>query len=153
MSGVRPRFSHAGPVSYEVVEAVKGGRLIEARAAGKVGLAAVGSLKVLGVAEVDAKPVTNPVTTDADGFETINISPLPDHTAVGMGHYVVEYTANASFGDALVAAAGGKVAPIAAVTTPTPADVTSTRAIVGYCSEPAGVVIATTPFGLANISR
>lgn len=145
MSGVRPRLSHVGPATYEVAEAVKGGQLIEARAGSKVGKAAAGSLVVLGVAEIDAKPYTNPVTTDADGFETVNVSPLPTHTTVGFGTYVVTYAADAAFGAALIAAANGAVTPAAAAADP--------RTIVGYCAEPSGVVVATKNTGLANISR
>lgn len=145
MSGVRPRLSNAGPETYEVVEAVKGGQVVEARAGGKVGVAAAGSTTVLGVAEVDAKPFTNPVSIDADGFETINISPLPQHTSVGMARYPVTYSADAAFGDALVATANGTVGPAAAAP--------DARTIIGFCDEPNGVVVATNPVGLAYISR
>lgn len=46
---------------------------------------------------------------------------------------VQELTAAAAIavGDLVVPAASGRVSPLAAVTTPTPADVTNTRAIVG----------------------
>lgn len=139
------RLSHAGPATYEVVQAVKPGLLIEARPAGKVGLAAAGSTKCLGVGNLDAKPWVDPVSTDGDGFETINVSPLPTHTTVGFGRYVVEYAADAAFGDALICAAGGKVTPAGAAP--------DARTIVGYCDEPNGVVVATKAKGLANISR
>jgi hypothetical protein len=146
MSGIRPRLSHTGPATYKVGAAVKGGMLVAPHATpGTVGPAGAASLVVLGVAEIDAKPFTNPVTTDADGFETINVSPLPEHTTVGFGRYVVTYTANATFGQALQAGANGAVTPVAADVDP--------RLIVGYCDEPLGVTVATNPKGLANISR
>lgn len=146
MSGVRPRLSHAGPATYKVGAAVKGGQIVGPHAtAGTVGPAAADSLVVLGVAEIDAKPAVSAVSTDADGFETINVSPLPEHTTVGFGRYVVTYTANAAFGQALKAGAAGAVTPIAADGDP--------RLVIGYCDEPLGVVFATNPKGLANISR
>lgn len=145
MSGQTSRLSHTGPATYEVVEAVKGGLIIEARAAGKVGLAAAGSFKVLGVAMIDARPFVNAVSTDADGFETINVSPLPQHTTVEFGRYVVTYAADAAFGDALIAAANGTVTPAGIAP--------DARSIIGYCDEPNGVVVATKATGLANISR
>lgn len=146
MSGVRPRLSHVGPATYKVGAAVKGGMLVVPHAtAGTVGPSGAGALNVLGVAEVDAKPAANPVTTDADGFETINVSPLPEHTSVGFGRYPVTFTADAAFGQALQAGANGAVTPVSADGDP--------RLIVGYCDEPLGVVVATNPVGIANISR
>lgn len=146
MSGVRPRLSHVGPATYKVGAAVKGGQIVVPHAtAGTVGPGGADSLLVLGVAEIDAKPYTNPVTTDVDGFETINVSPLPEYTTVGQGRYVVTYTANAAFGQALKSGANGAVTPIAVDGDP--------RLVIGYCDEPLGVVIATNVKGLANISR
>ena len=145
MTGQTSRLSHTGPATYKVAEAVKGGMLVEARAGGTVGKAAAGSLVVLGVAMVDAKPAANPVSTDADGFETINVSPLPEHTTAEFGRYKVTYAADCAFGAALIAAANGTVTPAGAAP--------DARSIVGYCDEPGGVVVATNPKGLANISR
>lgn len=144
MGGVRPYLSVDGPETYEVVEAVKGGMIIEARAGGKVGKGAAGSIVVLGVAETDAKPFANPVSTDADGFETINLSPLPDHVSVGLGRYPVTYAANTSFGALLKAAANGTVTPWVAGTD-------GAHLIIGKCDEPGGVVVATKAVGLAII--
>lgn len=147
MSGVRPRLSHAGPATYEVSAAVKGGQVCAYDAStGKVKPAAAGSTIVVGVAEVDAKPYTSPVTTDADGFETINISPLPTITAVGFGRYPVTYAADCAPGKALKAAANGTVTPWVSGTD-------AADLIIGYCDEPTGVVVATKAVGIANISR
>ena len=56
----------------------------------------------------------------------------------------VQYSANAAFGDKLVATANGTVAPAGA----TP----DARTIVGICTEPAGVNFATNPRGLMRIA-
>lgn len=146
MPGVRPRLSLQGPATYEVVEAVKGGQLVEARAGGKVGVAALNSTTVLGVAEIDAKPFVSPVSTDADGFETINLSPIPANVSVGCNRYPVTYAADCAFGKALKAGANGTVRPWVSGTD-------AADLIVGYCDEPAGVVVATKAVGLASISR
>lgn len=145
MSGVRPRLSYVGPNTYPVSAAVKGGMLLEGFTDGKARPASAGSLKVLGVAEIDAKPYTNPVGVDVDGFDTLSVDNLPTEVTVGFGRYVVTYAANAAFGDALIAAANGTVTPAGAAP--------DARTIVGYCDEPGGVVIATKATGLANISR
>lgn len=143
MTGINPRFKH-GPVTYEVVEAVKGGQVVEARAGGKVGVAAAGSLKVLGVANTDAKPETNPESTDSDGFPVLSVNNLPKEVTVDDNCWIqVTYAANANFGDALIAAANGQVTPAGA----TP----DARTVIGYCAEPAGVTAAAK--GLARISR
>lgn len=146
MSGIRPRLSNAGPATYEVSAAVKGGMLVEGHTDGKARPASAGSTKVLGVAEIDAKPYTNPVTTDADGFEVVNANPLPQHVTAGFGRYEVTFAADCAFGLPLKAAANGQVTPLVIGTD-------SDALIVGYCDEPGGVVVATKATGLANISR
>ena len=151
MSGVRPRLSHVGPNTYTAGAAIKGGQLIAPHGTqsgstkGTVIPAPAGSLLHLGVAEIDAKPFTSPNTTDADGFEVLSVDNLPTETVAGMGRYIVTYTADAAFGQALQCGANGAVTPIAADGDP--------RLIVGYCDEPQGVVVATKATGLANISR
>lgn len=145
MSGSLCRLSHVGPNTYPVSAAVKGGQIVEGFTDGMARPGTADSLKVLGVANVDAKPWANPVSTDADGFEVINVNPLPTETTVGFGRYVVTFTADTAFGQALKAGAAGAVTPVAADGDP--------RLIIGYCDEPAGVVVATKATGLANISR
>lgn len=149
MSGIRPRLSNAGPNTYPVSAAVKGGMLVAPAAdqvvnKGKVAPAAADSMTVLGVSETDAKPWVNPVSVDSDGFDVVNASPLPTEATVGLGRYVVTYTANCAFGQRLKAGANGAVTPIAADGDP--------RLVVGYCDEPGGVVVATKATGLANIT-
>jgi hypothetical protein len=145
MSGIRPRLSNAGPNTYPAGEAIKGGMVVQANADGKARKGGADSLIVLGVAEIDAKPWVDPVSTDADGFETINTSPLPENVVVGFGRYLVTFTADTAWGQALKAGANGAVTPVAADGDP--------RLIIGYCDEPGGVVVATNAKGLANISR
>lgn len=149
MSGIRPRLSNAGPNTYPVSAAVKGGMLVAPAAdqvadKGKVRPAPADSLLVLGVSEIDAKPWVNPVSVDADGFDVVNASPLPTETVAGFGRYVMTYTADCAFGQRLKAGANGAVTPVTADGDP--------RLIVGYCDEPGGVVVATKATGLANIT-
>lgn len=146
MSGIRPRLSHVGPNTYTVSEAVKGGMVLAGHTDGKARKGTAGDTKMLGVAESDAKPWVNPVTTDADGFEVINVNPLPTEVAVGFGRYVVTYAADCAFGKALKCAANGTVTPWVSGTD-------AADLIIGYCDEPGGVVVATKATGLANISR
>lgn len=144
MTGIVPKFQR-GPVTYEVVEQIIGGQLVEARTASKVGVAAAASTKVLGVATTDATPTPASSTTDAFGNQVIPMVNVDKYTAVGGGGaiYPVTYSANAAFGDPLVATANGTVAPAGA----TP----DARTLVGQCREPGGVVFATNPVGLAKI--
>lgn len=140
MPGVVPRYE-SGPITYEVVEAVVGGQLVEARTASKVGVGAAASVKILGVATKDAKPYADPAGT-IDGNPSINLSAPTQYVAVAnRGVWPVTFSSAAAFGDPLVATADGKVAPAGA----TP----DARTIVGRCVEPAGV--ASGAVGLARI--
>lgn len=145
MGGVVPKFE-SGPVTYPVVEVVVGGQLVEARAASKVGVAAAGSFKCLGVATTDAQPSNPANTTDAFGNTIYSQVNVDQYTAVGgTGRiYPVTYSADAAFGDALVCTALGKVGPAGVAP--------DARTIVGQCREPGGVVVATKAVGLAKIT-
>jgi len=144
MSGVIPRYER-GPITYTVVEAVKGGQIVEARASSVVGVAAAGSTTVLGVATKDALPEASRSSTDAFGFPVYNEVALTQYVAVGVGFYPVVYAANAAFGKRLKAAAAGKVTPWVSGTD-------AADLIIGYCAEPAGVTSAGgTTVGLAKI--
>lgn len=146
MAGINPKFEK-GPVSYQVVEAVKGGQLVEARASSKIGVAAAGSATVLGVAQTDAKPSVTTSGTDSDGNITFDLGQAvyTDYVAVlKVGEVPVTYAANCSFGVLLKAAASGQVTPWVSGTD-------SPGLIVGRCTEPGGVVIATKPTGLMRI--
>lgn len=145
MSGIVPRYQGGGPVTYQTVEAIVGGQLVEGRTGGVVGVAAAASVKCLGVATKDATPTVAGTGTDAFGNPTFALQYVTNTVAVGSDAiYPVTYSANAAFGDPLVCTASGTVAPAAA----TP----DARTIVGKCVEPNGVVIGTNAVGLAKIN-
>lgn len=133
MSGVLVR-QQEGPDTFEVSVAVTGGQLVAPTSGGKVGPAAAASTAVLGVALNDAQPAgsapTNPINT---GWPSQYVAVVKDVDVR------VTYNIAANFGDLLVSAANGQVSPVTAVSTPTPGDVTNTRAIIGRCTEPLGV--------------
>lgn len=148
MSGVA-QYRKAGPRTWVPKSGVtvKGGRVVEATTTpGRIQHAAAGSVKTLGVALTDAiapEDIVTTPTTGADGRPVTVFGSLPTTVAVADGgiEVKVEYAANAAFGDRLVAAADGKVTPAVDATV-------DPRAIVGKCTEPAGVVVATNPRGL-----
>lgn len=135
-----------GPRTYTPVEPILGGQLVEGRAAGlaiagqggsggPIGVAAAGSLKVVGVAITDGQSPNAVVTTPVmvGGRSVLNAAILPTSVAVAYGgiEVPVTYAAAATFGDLLIAAANGQVTPAGA----TP----DARTIVGRCTAPAGV--------------
>jgi hypothetical protein len=146
MTGI-PIVSKGGPRTFTPAsgEAIRGGVLIEARAAGRVGVAAAGSFVVLGVATNDAQAPEQLITTptvDAFGRNVLSAAQFPTTVAVvyGAAEVPVTYAANATFGQKLVAAAAGTVTPAGAAA--------DARTIVGVCTEPLGVVVGTNPVGL-----
>lgn len=133
MSAV-PQVTKTGPRTYvpAVGTALVGGQIVEARAAGRIGVAAAGSVKVLGVALTDAIAPEARTTEPVGGV--LNAAGAPVNVAVAYaGDEVrVTYSAAAAFGDKLiVGAVAGQAAPAGA----TP----DARTIVGTCTEPAGV--------------
>lgn len=150
MPGV-PQVTQGGPKTFVPADNafVRGGRLVEAVAGGRIQEAGAASVKVLGVALTDAiapEDVVTTASTDAQGRPLVPAPPLPTSVAVAYAgtEVAVTYSANAAFGDPLVATADGTVAPAAA----TP----DARTIVGRCTEPLGVTFATNPVGLARIT-
>jgi len=135
MPGIPVRRQH-GPRSHEVVEAIVGGQLVEGRAASKVGVAAAGSKRVLGVAIADAVPASAFNAAPVNGI--LNAAPLPNRVGLASrGDEVpVKYAATATFGQKLKAAANGTVTPVA--------DGDDAQLVVGVCIEPAGVTTANT---------
>jgi len=129
-----------GPKSFVPAEPILGGQLVEARAAGRVGVAAADSLKVLGVAVVDGIAPEGQVTTavDVGGRPVLNAAVLPAIVSVAYSgiEVPVVYAGAAAFGDRLKAAAGGRV--VTAGATP------DARLVVGICTEPAGVASGAT---------
>ena len=149
MSGSLPHYQ-LGPGSYQVSALVVGGQLVVADAspATTVSPAGAGSKLVLGVAGNDAAPIPNQASstdTAAGGAPLVDISVLSDYTSVYAGGYDmhVTYAANCAAGTLLMAAANGQVTPYVAGT----AD-----QIVGRCTQPGGVVIATNAVGRMRVS-
>lgn len=91
---------------------ITGGQLLAVSGVGTVGPAGANSGAVVGVA-----------ASDAASGETVTYQTCGRHFLTASG--------TVTAGDIVVPAAAGAVATLAAVTTPTPADVTNTRAIVG----------------------
>jgi len=144
MPGVVPVYQD-GPVTRQVTETVKGGQLVEARSAGLVGVAAVGSKVCLGVASKDAVPTaTSQDGTDSvTGLPIINEYPYSPYVAVyDEGYFNLTYAAAAAFGQKLKCAANGQVTPFVSGTD-TP------DMLVGSCQEPLGV--ASGAVGLTHI--
>lgn len=141
-----PQVTKTGPRTYTPADnaTITGGQLVEAVAGGRIQPAGAGSLVVLGVAVTDAIAPEDVVTTAAvvGGRSVLNTAVLPQNVAVAYGgvEVPVTYAANASFGQKLIAAANGTVTPAGA----TP----DARTIVGTCTQPGGVVVATNPVGL-----
>lgn len=125
-----------GPRSYEVVEAVTGGQLCEGRAASKIGVAAAGSRRVLGVAIDDAVPVADFEPEPVNGV--LNANPKPNRAGLAYGgdEVPVKYAAACTFGTKVKAASLGRVTPMVAADDP--------DLLVGTCTEPAGITVADT---------
>lgn len=128
MASVVPR-QQLGPDTFEVSAAVTGGQLVVPTTGGKIGPAGAAAANVLGVALGDAQPAGSAPTSP------INTGWPAAQTAVARNVDIrVTYSADAAFGDKLVSAANGQVAPVGGT-----AAATDARQIVGVCTEPAGV--------------
>lgn len=144
MSAV-PQVRKGGPPSYTPAEQILGGQVVEARAAGRIGVAADGSVRALGVALTDGinPEAVSGVPTVVNGREILVAAVLPTVVAVSnSGDEVpVTYAEPAAFGDKLAAAANGRVRLWRGVD-PDGAGALTTdlaSAIVGTCTAPAGV--------------
>lgn len=144
MAGIVPKF-YTRTITCDVVEAVTGGQVVEARAASGAatqrpcGVAAAGSTTVLGVALIDA--------TNAAQSSTL-VYPLPVSATVVVegGGIPVTYAANANYGAALKAAASGKVTPWVSGTD-------AADLIIGYCDQAGGVTSSGTTVGTMRLNR
>jgi len=132
-----PQVTKGGPRSYVVVagQSVAAGTFVEGRAGGRIGTAAAGTTRALGVALQDAIAPEQLVTTATNngGRPVLNMTTLPQNVAVAYGFVEVNvvFSAAAQFGDRLVVTANGQVAPAGA----TP----DQRTVVGICTSPSGV--------------
>lgn len=140
------QYRKAGPRTFTPGAVIRGGRVVEPHATpGRIQEAAAGSFRTLGVALTDAiapeAVVTGPVA-GADGRPVTALYSAPTTVAVADSGIEVKvtYSANAAFGDRLVCTGNGEVGPAGAAP--------DARSIVGKCTEPNGVVVATNPRGL-----
>lgn len=144
MPGI-PQVTKTGPKTFTPGEPITGGQFVEARADSVIGVAAAGSVKVLGVAVTDAVPpgsvATEPVVVN--GRPVLDAAPLPSSVAVAYSgvEVPVRYAAAAQFGDRLVVASQGRATPAGEDADP--------RAVVAVCTAPAGV--AADAVGLARL--
>lgn len=112
MAEYLPLFTPGQAITSQASEAITAGQVVAVSATGTVGVAGANSAVWVGVA----------------GQTTASGDKVTVHSG-GVQRPVASGTVTA--GDLVVCAAAGKVATLAAVTTPTAADVTNTRAIVG----------------------
>ena len=150
MSGIA-QVTQGGPKTFTPAagQIIKGGQVVEATTGGRIKVAAAGSFKVLGVALTDALapedfPGSN--TTDTLGRTVVSAVAVPTKVAVAYGgtEVKVTFSANAGFGEKVVATADGKVGPAGA----TP----DARTIVGIVTEPEGVTVSTNAVGLIRLA-
>lgn len=125
-----PEVYQLGPASYEVSAAVTAGQLVMPDGTtGKVKPATAAATTVLGVARDDAAP--------AGSGSSTNFATLRPEVAVYAAPYEVKVTASADvdFGEkVVVGSVAGQVAPVAT------AAATDATTVVGYCTEPGGIV-------------
>ncbi len=112
MAEYLPVFLPGQAVTLKASAPITAGQLVAVTGVGTVGPAGANALNWVGVASTDAATNDN-VTIYAGGVQSLLAS------------------GTVTAGDVVVAGAAGTVATLAAVTTPTAADVTNTRAIVG----------------------
>jgi hypothetical protein len=111
MADYQPIFLE-GPYTLQASATITAGQLLVITGAGTVGPAGANAANWVGVAAFDAVS-GDKVTVFDDGVQNLVAS------------------GSVAAGDLVVAAANGQVSTLAAVTTPTAADVTNSRAIVG----------------------
>jgi hypothetical protein len=150
MPGI-PQVTQGGPKTYVPADNafVRGGRVVEGVAGGRIQEAGAASVRWLGVALTDAiapEDVNTTTTTDAQGRPVTPLLSLPTSVACAYSgtEVPVTYAADAAFGDPLICAANGTV-------TATGAAAAAAAQHVGKCTEPLGVTVATNPVGLMRI--
>lgn len=133
MTAVKP-YLQLGPATYEVNVAVAGGQLVMPDATtGKIKPATAAATTVLGVASDDAAP--------AGSGSSLDYGTLRPHVAVYSAPAEVSVLVSGStdvlFGQKVIAGATGTVVPVGAAAA---ADGTT---VVGYCTQPGGIVAGT----------
>jgi hypothetical protein len=112
MADYVPVIQNADSYTLTASATITGGQLLVVTGVNTVGPAGANAVNWVGVAAFDCVSGAA-VTVFRDGVQ------------------ILTTTGTVTAGDLVVAAASGTVSTLAAVTTPTPADVTNTRAIVG----------------------
>lgn len=107
-----PVFKPGQAITLKASAAVTGGQVVAVTGVGTVGPAGANAANWVGVASNDAA-INENVTIYGGGVQSVTTS------------------GTVTAGDIVVCAAAGAVSTLAAVTTPTAADVTNTRGIVG----------------------
>lgn len=128
-----PEIFSSGPATYTVSSAVTAGQLVMPDSTtGQIKTATANATTVIGVARESGAAAGSGSSTD---FGT-----LRPEIAVYSAPYEVKVTfaANCAFGVKVVAAASGQVTPVGA------AAATDATQVVGYCTEPAGVLSGAT---------
>lgn len=113
MAEYLPLYKPGREITRDASAAITGGQLVGVSGSGTVAPATANQASWVGVA----------------GFDAANGDKVTVYTG-GVQRIVASGAVTA--GDALVAAATGQVSTLAAVSTPTAADVTNTRAVVGF---------------------
>lgn len=124
-----PEVYQLGPATYEVNVAVTAGQLVMPDATtGKVKPATAAATTVLGVARDSGAPAGSGTSTD---YGTLR----PEIAVYSAPHeVVVTFAADCAFGVKVVAGATGQVTPVGA------AAATDATTVVGYCTQPGGVL-------------
>jgi hypothetical protein len=107
-----PVFKPGQAITLKASAPITGGQIVVVTGVGTVGPAGANAVNWIGVASNDAA-INDNVAIFADGVQSVTTS------------------GTVTAGDLVVCAAAGAVSTLAAVTTPTAADVTNTRGIVG----------------------
>jgi len=128
MAEYLPIYRPGQALTLKASAAVTGGQVVEVSGVNTVQESGAASLAVVGVAAFDAA-LNGDVTIYAGGVQSV----LADGAVTA--------------GDTIVSGAAGTVAKLADVTTPTAADVTNTRAILGVALTTGTDVVVRVQFG------
>lgn len=105
-------FQPGAAITSQASADITAGQVLVVSGVGTVGPSGANAANVVGIATCDAKSGAKVVYQTSGVHELVN-------------------SGGVTAGDIIVSAASGQVAKLAAVTTPTAADVTNTRAIIG----------------------
>lgn len=155
MSGV-PIVFKSGPKTYTPADnsVITGGDVVIAATGGRCAVAGAAALNVVGIALNDAIAPEDVVTAPTGTPPVLFAGRQETKVAVAYGGMEVDgvtYAADASEGDALVAAANGDVTPFTGFSATAGNANVDFRLIIGWCAEPGGVVVATKATGRVRV--